>query len=72
MMPRERVLAAVRHQAPDRFPMDFGGTEFAGCNAGFLARLREILALASRILPPCSSERYAHPQLEPFALFTSV
>ena len=46
MTPRERVLAAVQHRPPDRCPMDFGGTEFAGCNAVFLARLREILGFS--------------------------
>lgn len=43
MNSRERVLAAIRHENPDRCPMDFGGTNFAGCNSRFLAELRKVL-----------------------------
>jgi uroporphyrinogen decarboxylase len=43
MTSRERVLAACRHQTPDRTPMDFGGTAMSGCTIDFLRRLRETL-----------------------------
>ncbi|HEY3417804.1 MAG TPA: uroporphyrinogen decarboxylase family protein [Armatimonadota bacterium] len=43
---RERVLAAVRHQAPDRTPMDFGGTAMSLCTADFLQRMRQTLGYA--------------------------
>lgn len=49
MIPRERVLAAIRHQQPDRVPMDFGGTLMSVCTSGFLAEARRVLGFA---LPP--------------------
>jgi len=42
---RQRVLAAVRHQATDRVPMDFGGTMMSKCTPEFLARMREVTGL---------------------------
>jgi len=33
MTPRERVLAALRHEQPDRVPLDLGGTESSGMTA---------------------------------------
>ena len=43
MTPRQRVLAATRNEAPDRTPMDFGGTAMSLCTGPFLAGMREIL-----------------------------
>jgi uroporphyrinogen decarboxylase len=40
---RQRVLAAVCHETPDRTPMDFGGTMMSECKPEFLAGLRECL-----------------------------
>ena len=49
MSPRERVLAAIRHQVPDRTPMDFGGTAMSECTGDFLQRMRDRLGFG---LPP--------------------
>lgn len=49
MTSRERVLAAIRHQTPDRTPMDFGGTAMSQCTPDFLQRMRQLLGYQ---LPP--------------------
>lgn len=49
MTSRERVLAAIRHQQPDRVPMDFGGTAMSQCEPAFLAQCRQWLGFS---LPP--------------------
>ena len=49
MTSRERVLAASRHQTPDRTPMDFGGTCMSLCLPEFLNQMRQTLGYA---LPP--------------------
>ena len=33
MTPRERVLAAIRHEEPDKVPIDLGGTGVTGIQA---------------------------------------
>ncbi|MBZ5497963.1 MAG: methyltransferase [Acidobacteriia bacterium] len=43
---RERVLTALRHQEPDRVPIDFSGHRSSGISAIAYARLREYLGLA--------------------------
>ncbi len=45
MTSRERVLAAIRHQMPDRVPMDFGGTAMSQANPEFLRQMRLALGL---------------------------
>jgi uroporphyrinogen decarboxylase len=45
MKPRERVLAALRHQEPDRVPIDFGGTGDTTILATAYQPLREALGL---------------------------
>jgi hypothetical protein len=42
---RERVLAAINHQEPDRVPIDLGGSIVSGIMAGALVRLRKHLGL---------------------------
>jgi len=48
MTPRERVLAALNHQEPDRAPIDFGGHRSSGIAAIAYAKLRKALGLAER------------------------
>ncbi len=48
MTPRERVLAALNHQEPDRLPIDFGGHRSSGIAAIAYAKLRTLLGLAPR------------------------
>jgi hypothetical protein len=45
MNSRERVLAAINHQEPDRVPVDLGGSLVTGIMAGALTRLRQHLEL---------------------------
>jgi uroporphyrinogen decarboxylase len=50
MNSRERVVAAMDHQEPDRIPVDLGGHRSSGISAIALHRLREYLGLAERPL----------------------
>ncbi len=43
MNSRERVRRAIERRAPDRTPMDFGGTAMSLCTPDFLRAMREIL-----------------------------
>jgi uroporphyrinogen decarboxylase len=45
MSSRERVLAAINHQEPDRLPVDLGATRVTGIQPGVLTKLRERLGL---------------------------
>jgi len=45
MTPRQRVITALRHQEPDRVPLDLGGTESSGLTAVAYNRLRSFLGL---------------------------
>jgi uroporphyrinogen decarboxylase len=48
MTPRERVLAALNHQEPDRVPIDFSGHRSSGIAAITYAKLRVALGLPER------------------------
>lgn len=48
MTSRERVKLALEHKAPDRVPVDFGGTVTTGIGAGTLYKLRAALGLETR------------------------
>ncbi|MBN1837917.1 MAG: methyltransferase [Spirochaetales bacterium] len=48
MTSRERVVAALNHQEPDRVPLDLGGTIMSGIMAHPLDRLRRHLGLEHR------------------------
>ncbi|MHB0856870.1 MAG: uroporphyrinogen decarboxylase family protein [Anaerolineae bacterium] len=45
MTSRERVLAAINHQVPDRVPLDLGGTRVTGIDASAYTRLCRHLGL---------------------------
>ncbi|MDX2152568.1 MAG: uroporphyrinogen decarboxylase family protein [Bryobacteraceae bacterium] len=45
MTSRERVLAALRHQAPDRIPVDFGSTAVTGIHVSCVDALRRHFGL---------------------------
>jgi hypothetical protein len=45
MTSRERVLAALNHQEPDRVPVDLGSTAVTGISASALSKLRLALGL---------------------------
>ena len=50
MTSRERVLAAINHQQPDRIPIDFGATGQTGISVCALKRLRDYLGLPEKDL----------------------
>ena len=45
MNSRQRVLAALNHQAPDRVPLDLGGSAVTGMHASSVYLLRQALKL---------------------------
>ena len=47
MNSRQRVLAALNHQEPDRVPIDLGGTRISGIAASAYHRLKQRLGLAT-------------------------
>jgi uroporphyrinogen decarboxylase len=57
MTHRERVLAALRHQPPDRVPIDLGGTGSTTVSVGFHARLRAYLNMPAEPPPVLFSKR---------------
>ncbi len=50
MTSRERVIAAINHQQPDRVPIDFGATGQSGISVSALYRLREYYGLEKKPL----------------------
>ncbi|MEF9974189.1 MAG: uroporphyrinogen decarboxylase family protein [Clostridia bacterium] len=55
MTSRERLIAAIHHQAPDRCPIDLGATGQTGMNASTMYKLRKALGLPEkpiRIIEP--------------------
>ncbi|HEY1206157.1 MAG: uroporphyrinogen decarboxylase family protein [Bryobacteraceae bacterium] len=48
MTRRERLLAALNHQQPDRVPMDLGATGVTGIHASVVAALRDYYGLEKR------------------------
>src|SRR5208283_4639556 len=50
MTPRQRVLAALNHQQPDRTPIDFGGHRSSGIAAIAYGKLRAALGLPARTI----------------------
>ena len=50
MTPRQRVLAALNHQSPDRVPIDFGGHRSSGIAAIAYRKLRQALGLPERVV----------------------
>jgi len=45
MNSRERVLATINHEEPDRVPIDLGGTAASGINVNAYVRLKKLLGL---------------------------
>ena len=45
---REQLLKALRHEQPDRIPIDFGGTGVTGVHASCVAALRDYYGLEKR------------------------
>ena len=47
MTPRERILATIRHQEPDRVPLDMGATPSSGISAIAYGRLKKHLGITT-------------------------
>jgi hypothetical protein len=50
MTEKERVLAALNHKAPDKIPIDFGGTAVTGIHVSCVAALRDYYGLQRRLV----------------------
>jgi hypothetical protein len=50
MNQKERVLAALNHEEPDRIPVDFGGTAVTGIHVSCIAALRDYYGLEKRLV----------------------
>lgn len=48
MTSRERLIATLNHESPDRIPLDLGATSQTGINASSLYQLRKALGLPER------------------------
>ena len=53
MTPRERLIATLNHQQPDRIPLDLGATSQTGINASTLYKLRKELGLPEKPIQIC-------------------
>ncbi len=51
MTPRERVLAALNHQQPDRIPIDLGATRNTSINRYAYRQLIDYLGIDAEIHP---------------------
>ena len=50
MNSRERVIAAINHQQPDRTPIDLGGTDVSGIHCNAMYSLREYMNLPKKLI----------------------
>ena len=50
---RKRVLDAINHRAPDRVPIDFGGSAVTGVHVSCVAKLRDYYGLEKRLVKVC-------------------
>ncbi len=57
MTHRERIIAALHHEQPDRVPMDLGATIASTMTVGALERMRVFLAFPSEPRPATFSKR---------------
>ncbi len=57
MTHRERVLTSLRHQSPDRVPLDLGGTGASTITEGGYGRLRAHLGVPTDCMPEVLSRR---------------
>ena len=48
MTSRERIIATINHQQPDRVPIDLGATGQTGMSASTMYRLRKALGLPEK------------------------
>lgn len=58
---RERILAALNHEEPDRVPMDLGGAEFTTLTLPAYEKLKKHLGLDHETKPMSIIHQVAHP-----------
>ena len=63
MHPRERLIAAINHQQPDRVPVDFGSTAVTGMHVLAVTRLRRALT---------GDQQYRVKVIEPFQMLGEI
>jgi uroporphyrinogen decarboxylase len=61
---RERILAALNHEQPDRVPIDFGGAEFTTITLAGYERLKAYLGVTAPTAPMSIIHSVAHPAEE--------
>ena len=61
---RERILAALNHEEPDRAPIDFGGAEFTSITLGAYEKLKQHLGVTSETEVMSIIHSVAHPAEE--------
>lgn len=61
---RERILAALNHEEPDRVPIDFGGAEFTTITLGAYENLKKHLGVTAETVPLSIIHSVAHPAEE--------
>ncbi len=66
---RDRVLAVVNHEVPDRHPVDFGGSPASGINLYAYKRLKEHLGLPGPVRVQTERSLLAWPDDAIFELF---
>jgi uroporphyrinogen decarboxylase len=61
---RDRILAALNHEEPDRVPIDFGGAEFTTITLAGYERLKKYLGVTTPTEPMSIIHSVAHPAEE--------
>ncbi len=61
---RERILAAVNHEVPDRVPIDFGGAEFTSITLPAYENLKKLLGVTEETRVMSIIHSVAHPAEE--------
>lgn len=67
--PRDRVLAAINHEEPDRVPIDFGGTHASSIVIEAYDRLKDYLGLEHETNVMSKLKRLANPDESVLKLF---
>ena len=61
---RDRILAALNHEEPDRVPIDFGGAEFTTITLAGYERLKKHMGVEAPTIPMSIIHSVAHPAEE--------
>ena len=61
---RDRVLAALHHEEPDRVPIDLGGAEFTSITLAAYEKLKRHLGVTAETVTMSIIHSVAHPAEE--------